>query len=47
MGEVEIEARQIAADLLAADPELAEHPALRSALLRRLDEAAEAFLAKS
>ena len=37
----------IAATVLAEDPELGRHPALREALARRLDEAAEAFLAKS
>ncbi|MEQ1735221.1 MAG: ATP-dependent DNA helicase RecG [Rhodoglobus sp.] len=46
-GDLIAEAREIAADVLAADPELVEHPALRAALHRRLDEASEAFLAKS
>ena len=46
-GDLIAEARELAASVLAVDPELAEHPALRAALLRRLDEASEAFLAKS
>jgi ATP-dependent DNA helicase RecG len=33
--------------VLAADPALAGHPALREALARRLDETAAAFLAKN
>jgi ATP-dependent DNA helicase RecG len=41
------EARAIAQELLAADPELASHPALRTALARRLDETSRDFLAKN
>jgi len=41
------EARELAAGVLADDPTLATHPALREALDRRLDETTEAFLAKS
>ena len=41
------DARQRAAEILAADPTLAAHPALREALDRRLDETLEAFLAKN
>ncbi|MHC5795524.1 ATP-dependent DNA helicase RecG [Lacisediminihabitans sp. FW035] len=41
------EARAIAERLLAEDPELAAHPALRTALARRLDEASRDFLAKN
>jgi len=41
------EARELAAGILAADPALASHPALRDALDRRLDETSEAFLAKN
>jgi ATP-dependent DNA helicase RecG len=33
--------------VLAADPTLAEHPALRDALDRRLDDAERDFLAQS
>jgi len=46
-GDLISEARELAATVLAEDPELGGHPALREALARRLDEAAEAFLAKS
>jgi ATP-dependent DNA helicase RecG len=46
-GELIAEARELAADVLATDPTLAEHPALREALARRLDEESEAFLAKN
>ncbi len=46
-GDLIAEARELAAGVLESDPELAEHPALRAALLRRLDETSEAFLAKS
>ncbi|MCA0217105.1 MAG: ATP-dependent DNA helicase RecG [Actinobacteria bacterium] len=46
-GDLISEARELAATVLAEDPELGAHPALREALARRLDEAAEAFLAKS
>nr|WP_309621132.1 ATP-dependent DNA helicase RecG [Salinibacterium sp.] len=41
------DARERAAEVLAADPTLAAHPALREALDRRLDETSEAFLAKN
>ncbi|CAN5496410.1 ATP-dependent DNA helicase RecG [soil metagenome] len=41
------EARAIAEGVLAEDPELAAHPALRTALARRLDEASRDFLAKN
>jgi ATP-dependent DNA helicase RecG len=41
------EARELAAEILAGDPALRAQPALRDALARRLDETAEAFLAKS
>jgi len=41
------EARSLAAEVLDADPGLAEHPALRHALAARLDAAEAAFLAKS
>ncbi len=41
------EARELAAGVLADDPTLANHPALREALSRRLDERSEAFLAKN
>jgi len=41
------DARTVAADLLALDPTLGAHPALREALARRLDERSEAFLAKN
>jgi len=41
------EARLLAAEVLEADPALAEHPALRHALAARLDAAEAAFLAKS
>ncbi|HEU0206919.1 MAG TPA: ATP-dependent DNA helicase RecG [Pseudolysinimonas sp.] len=46
-GELIAEARSLAAEVLEADPELAEHPALRHALAARLDAAEAAFLAKS
>ena len=41
------EARAIAQKILAEDPELSSHPALRTALARRLDEASRDFLAKN
>ena len=41
------EARELAASVLAEDPSLAGHPALRDALDRRLDESEKAFLSKS
>jgi ATP-dependent DNA helicase RecG len=46
-GELISEARALAAAVLEVDPSLVTHPALREALERRLDEATEAFLAKS
>ena len=46
-GELIGEARELAAGVLAGDPSLAQHPALREALARRLDERSEAFLAKN
>lgn len=46
-GELIAEARELAAGVLADDPTLAGHPALREALARRLDEESEAFLAKN
>jgi ATP-dependent DNA helicase RecG len=41
------EARDLAAAILERDPGLEAQPALRAALERRLDAAAEAFLAKN
>jgi ATP-dependent DNA helicase RecG len=46
-GELIAEARTLAAEVLEADPALAEHPALAAALASRLDAAEAAFLAKS
>jgi len=46
-GELIASAREIAAAVLAADPTLAQHAALREALERRLDDESEAFLAKN
>jgi ATP-dependent DNA helicase RecG len=46
-GELIAEARSLAADVLEADPTLAQHPALKQALDARLDAAEAAFLAKS
>jgi ATP-dependent DNA helicase RecG len=46
-GELIAEAREIAAAVLADDPALEAHPALREALERRLDDESEAFLAKN
>jgi ATP-dependent DNA helicase RecG len=46
-GELIAEAREIAAAVLADDPALVRHPALRDALDRRLDAESEAFLAKN
>lgn len=45
-GELITEARADAGALLDADPTLADHPALRDALTRRLDDEEAAFLAK-
>jgi ATP-dependent DNA helicase RecG len=41
------DARAVAEGILAADPDLSAHPALRDALERRLDETERAFLGKS
>jgi ATP-dependent DNA helicase RecG len=41
------DARDLAAEVLESDPDLVGNPALREALARRLDETAEAFLAKN
>ncbi|MBH0008894.1 ATP-dependent DNA helicase RecG [Salinibacterium sp. SWN1162] len=46
-GQLITEAREAAQTVQAADPTLAEHPALAEALQRRLDESAEAFLGKN
>ena len=46
-GDLISEARELASGILDADPQLAQHEALREALDRRLDESAAAFLAKS
>jgi ATP-dependent DNA helicase RecG len=46
-GDLILEARALAEEVLADDPTLAGHPALREALDRRLDETARDFLAKS
>jgi ATP-dependent DNA helicase RecG len=46
-GELISDARMLAAGVLDGDPTLAEHPALRDALARRLDETEAAFLAKN
>jgi ATP-dependent DNA helicase RecG len=46
-GDLISEAREIAGKVLETDPELSAHPALREALDRRLDESAQAFLAKN
>lgn len=46
-GELISDARALAAGVLSVDPTLAEHPALREALGRRLDETEAAFLAKN
>ena len=46
-GELITDARALAAEVLAADPTLAGHPALRDALVRRLDDASRDFLAKN
>jgi ATP-dependent DNA helicase RecG len=42
-----VEAREVAAALLADDPDLERHEALRDALRRRLDESEAEFLAKN
>jgi len=41
------DAREYAGEIVEADPMLVKHVALRSALLRRLDESEAAFLAKN
>ncbi len=46
-GELIAEARALAEEVLSADEQLAEHPALRDALDRRLDESSKAFLGKN
>ena len=46
-GDLITEARELATGVLADDPALARHPALREALERRLDESAQAFLGKN
>ena len=46
-GELIMEARAIAGELLASDPTLAKHPALKEAIDRRLDDVERDFLAKS
>jgi len=46
-GELISDARMLAAGVLEADPTLEQHPALREALARRLDETEAAFLAKN
>ncbi len=46
-GELIGDARMLAAGVLDTDPSLADHPALREALARRLDETEAAFLAKN
>lgn len=46
-GEIITEARADAAELLAIDPDLSDHPVLAEALQRRLDESDRAALAKN
>ncbi|MEO7349717.1 MAG: ATP-dependent DNA helicase RecG [Terrimesophilobacter sp.] len=46
-GDLILEARAIAQEVLASDPTLAGHPALKEALERRLDDGERDFLAKS
>jgi ATP-dependent DNA helicase RecG len=46
-GELISDARMLAAGVLETDPTLVNHPALREALARRLDETEAAFLAKN
>jgi ATP-dependent DNA helicase RecG len=46
-GELISEARAIAQSILASDPQLRQHPTLRTALARRLDETSRDFLAKN
>ncbi len=46
-GDLIADARELAMSVLADDPQLENHEALRAAIARRLDETTEAFLAKS
>ncbi|MHB1235834.1 MAG: ATP-dependent DNA helicase RecG [Microbacteriaceae bacterium] len=46
-GELIAAARELAIAVFEGDPELSEHPALREALTRRLDDASRDFLAKN
>jgi len=46
-GDLIAEARELASKVLDDDPKLNDHPALREALDRRLDESEKAFLAKN
>jgi ATP-dependent DNA helicase RecG len=46
-GDLILDARMLASDVLAGDPTLAGHPALAEALARRLDESEAAFLSKN
>jgi ATP-dependent DNA helicase RecG len=46
-GDVILQAREAAAGVLDVDGALSEHPALKAALARRLDESARDFLAKN
>ena len=46
-GDLILEARELAEEVLAEDPGLTRHPALREALDRRLDETTRDFLAKT
>jgi ATP-dependent DNA helicase RecG len=46
-GELIVEARALAQEVLDSDPALTAHPALREALARRLDETSRDFLAKN
>jgi len=46
-GDLIMRAREHAGELLAGDPDLGQHPALRSALERRLDDAERAALSKN
>jgi len=45
-GDLIADARELAAEVLAADPSLAGHPALRDAVRRRLDAESSEFLSK-
>jgi ATP-dependent DNA helicase RecG len=46
-GDLIAEAREVASGILANDPTFAAHPALREAIIRRLDESERAFLDKN